>query len=81
MNTNMTGFRWFSKNLCVLALSTKVATVLEGLIRNHFFPGVYVQRGDATALRIPQKKGVFFKTSACPRFVKEGHFFVPRYEV
>ena len=25
--------------------------------------------------------GVFFKTSACPRFVKEGYIFEPRYEV
>ena len=27
------------------------------------------------------EEGVFFKTSACPRFVKEGYIFVPRYEV
>ena len=26
-------------------------------------------------------EGVFFKNSACPRFVKEGYFFEPRYEV
>ena len=31
MNTNTTGFRWFSKNLCILVLWTKVASVLEGL--------------------------------------------------
>ena len=31
MNTNMTGFRWFPKNLCVLVLWTKVASALEGL--------------------------------------------------
>ena len=27
------------------------------------------------------EEGVSFKTSACPRFVKEGYFFVPMYEV
>ena len=32
MNTNMTGFRSFSKNPCVLALRMKVASALEGLI-------------------------------------------------
>ena len=31
MNTNMIGFRWFSKNICVLVLWTKVASALEGL--------------------------------------------------
>ena len=32
MNTNMTGFRWFSKNLCILyMLWMKVASALEGL--------------------------------------------------
>ena len=31
MNTNMTGFRWFSKNLCVLVLWAKVISALEGL--------------------------------------------------
>ena len=27
------------------------------------------------------EEGYFFKTSACPRFVKERYFFVPRYEI
>ena len=31
MNTNMTGFRWFSKHLSVLVLWTNVASALEGL--------------------------------------------------
>ena len=31
MNTNMTGFRWFSKNLSVLVLLTKLASASEGL--------------------------------------------------
>ena len=31
MNTNMTVFRWFSKNLNVLVLWTKVASAMEGL--------------------------------------------------
>ena len=33
MNTNMAGFRWFSKLKCVILLWKKVATVLEGLTR------------------------------------------------
>ena len=28
-----------------------------------------------------KEEGVFFKTSACPRFVKEGYFSVPWYKV
>ena len=32
MSTKMTGFRQFSKNLCVLVLYTKVASALKGLI-------------------------------------------------
>ena len=32
INTNMTGFRWFSKNLWVLLLWTKIASALEGWI-------------------------------------------------
>ena len=32
MNTNMTGFGWFSKNLCVLVRWMKVASALVGLI-------------------------------------------------
>ena len=36
MNTNMTGFRWFLKKLCVLVLgTTKVASALEGLTWVH----------------------------------------------
>ena len=31
MNTNMTGLKWFTKNLCVIVLWTKVASALEGL--------------------------------------------------
>ena len=31
MNTNMTGFRWFSKILAFLFLCAKVASILEGL--------------------------------------------------
>ena len=34
MNTNMTGFRWFSKTIWVLALWTKVASELKGLSVN-----------------------------------------------
>ena len=31
MNTNMTGFRWISRNLCIFVLWKKVALALEGL--------------------------------------------------
>ena len=37
MSTNMTGFRWFFQNLCVLALWPKVALALEGLTINAIF--------------------------------------------
>ena len=33
MNTNMTGFRWFFENICVLVLWMKEASSLEGLYR------------------------------------------------
>ena len=33
MNTNMTGFRWFFKDLCVLVIWTKVTSALEVLIK------------------------------------------------
>ena len=39
MNTNMTGFKWFFKKLCVLVLWMKVASALEGLIAMIFFRG------------------------------------------
>ena len=32
MNTNMTGFRWFTKNVWVLVLWMRVALALEGLL-------------------------------------------------
>ena len=32
MNTNMTSFRLFSKNVCVLVLWMKVTSALEGLL-------------------------------------------------
>ena len=35
MNTNMTRFRWFLENLCVLVLWTKVVSALEGLTYLH----------------------------------------------
>ena len=40
MNTIMTGFRCFPKNLCIFELETIVATALEGL---NFFFVKYVQ--------------------------------------
>ena len=37
--------------------------------------------GGRTHLTYFLEEGVIFKTSACPQFVKEGYFLVPRYEV
>ena len=42
--------------------------------------GLSGTEGAAPALYFTEVR-VFFKTSACPRIVKEGCFFVPRYEV
>ena len=42
MNTNMIGFRWFSKKLRTLVLWTKVASALEGLCVEDF-PRMYVR--------------------------------------
>ena len=38
MNTNMTGFRFFFKNLCILVLWMKVTSALEGLNVHRGFP-------------------------------------------
>ena len=35
MNTNLTGFRWFSKTLCIHVLGTKVTSTYEGLTLKH----------------------------------------------
>ena len=43
--------------------------------------GAVRYRGGRTRVTYFAKEGVLFKTSACPRSVKEGYFFVPRYEV
>ena len=43
--------------------------------------GTQVQRGAAPALRISRKKGLFLRPPHVRDFVKEGYFFVPRYEV
>ena len=37
MNTNMTGFRWVSKILCVLVLWSEVASALGGLSGIEYF--------------------------------------------
>ena len=37
--------------------------------------------GGCTRVTYFVEEGVLFKTSACPQFVKEGYFFVPRYIV
>ena len=42
MNTNMIGFRWFFKNLCIFVLWKKLASALEGLSvtgNNPIMPG------------------------------------------
>ena len=31
LDTNMTGFKWFSKDFCIFVLWAKVASALEGL--------------------------------------------------
>ena len=43
--------------------------------------GTQVQRGAAPALRISRRKGSFLRPPHVHDFVKEGYFFVPRYEV
>ena len=43
--------------------------------------GTRVQRGAALALHISRKKGSFLRPPQVRDFVKEGYFFVPRYEV
>ena len=43
--------------------------------------GTQVQRGAAPSLRISRKKGSFLRPPHVCDFVKEGYFFVPRYEV
>ena len=40
-----------------------------------------VQRGAAPALYISRKKGPFLRPPHVRDFVKEGYFFVPKYEV
>ena len=40
-----------------------------------------VQRGAAPSLRISRKKGSFLRPPHVRDFVKEGYFFVARYEV
>ena len=43
--------------------------------------GTHVQRGAAHSVRISRKKGSFLRPPHVRDFVKEGYFFVPRYEV
>ena len=43
--------------------------------------GTQVQRRAAPALHISRKKGLFLRPAHVRDFVKEGYFFVPRYEV
>ena len=43
--------------------------------------GTQVQRGAAPALRIRGRRGLFLRPPHVRDFVKEGYFFVPRYEV
>ena len=43
--------------------------------------GTQVRRGAAHALRISRKKGSFLRPPHVRDFVKEGYFFLPRYEV
>ena len=43
--------------------------------------GSQEQRGAAPALRVSRRKGSFLRPLHACDFVKEGYFFVPRYEV
>ena len=43
--------------------------------------GTHVHRGAAPALRISRQKGSFLRPPHVRDFVKEGYFFVTRYEV
>ena len=43
--------------------------------------GAVRYRGGRTCVGCFAEEGCLFKTSACPWFVKEGYFFLPRYEV
>ena len=44
MNTNMTGFRWFSKSFASLCFEWELALALEGLIQLMFVALEYEQR-------------------------------------
>ena len=43
--------------------------------------GLSGTEGGRTHVKYFTEEGVFFKNFACTRFVKEGYFFEPRYEV
>ena len=53
----------------------RIRDVTNGAPYNVPTCGTQVQRRAAPALRISQKKGSFFKTSACPRFCKRRVLF------
>ena len=56
MNTNMTGFRCFKKNLCVLVLWTEVASAWEGLNLSITVESLSVSVGKATFHRVQARR-------------------------
>ena len=61
------------------SLSIQQSVRLKAFI--DFMPGLSGTEGGRTRVTYFAEKVVFFKTSACPRFVKDGSQFVPKYEV
>ena len=60
MNTNMTGFRWFSKTFASLNFGKKVASALEGLTKisgDYRGGGHYFVLGTVTQLSPIDSKG------------------------
>ena len=73
---------------CMLAYLNKKLTMDKNYIKKKKLDpwgggggGTQVQRGAAPALCISRMKGSFFRPLQVRDFVKEGYFFVPRYEV
>ena len=68
------GVKWFITHKCVM-ISNLIGLKVPG------GGGTQVKTGAAPALRISPKKVSFLRPPHVRLFVKEGYFFVPRYEV
>ena len=53
MNTNLTGFRWFSNTFCIFLPWAKVASALQGLMLNPFDAEVTFIKGTKTFQTLP----------------------------